>query len=150
TLCTSAVAADDSAAKPDATTAAAPAVLRDKTLVAWVSPANLTQRGGTVLTIDDGQSHFDGIIFGEITPGKWMPGSDGFNRSFKQQKDWPDETIDGQTFVQVAIVYRGRQVTVYRNGTKYAQYTMPNPPQQFGPSAVVLFGRRHLDVRDGD
>jgi len=59
------------------------AVLRDKTLVAWVSPANLTQRGGTVLTVDDGQSHFDGIIFGEIESKKWMAGSDFFNRSVR-------------------------------------------------------------------
>jgi hypothetical protein len=29
--------------------------LRDKTLVVWAAPANLTQRGGSVLTIDDGQ-----------------------------------------------------------------------------------------------
>jgi len=47
-----------------------PAVLRDKTLVAWVAPANETQHGGSVLTIDDGNSHFDGIIFGEIAPAK--------------------------------------------------------------------------------
>jgi len=145
-LSTSVIAADDPAAKP----ATALAVLHNKTLVAWVSPANLTQRGGSVLTIDDGQSHFDGIIFGEIVPRKWMPGSDGFNRSLKDQTDWPEETVDGHTFVQVAIVYNGREVTFYRNGTKHAQYTMPNPPRQFGPSASVLFGRRHLDVRDGD
>ena len=34
---------------------AAPAALplRDKTLVAWVAPANLTQRGGSILTLID-------------------------------------------------------------------------------------------------
>ena len=44
--------------------------LRDKTLVAWVSPANLTQRGGSVLTINDGRGPFDGIVFAERTPAK--------------------------------------------------------------------------------
>jgi len=124
------------------------AQLHDKTLVAWVSPANLTQGAGSVLTIDDGQSHFDGIIFGEITPRKWMPGSDGLNRTLKEQASWPEETADAETFVQIAIVYQGREVTIYRNGQKYAGYTMPNPPQAFGQQAVVLFGRRHLDAGD--
>src|SRR5260221_14307893 len=54
---------------------AEPVQLKDKTLVAWVAPANLTQQGGSVLTIEDDQAHFDGILFGEIAPAKWMPGS---------------------------------------------------------------------------
>ena len=129
---------------------AAPVPLQDKTLVAWVVPANLTQQAGSALTIDDGQSHFDGIIFAELAPRKWMPGSDGHTRSWKEQGNWPEETTDAKTFVQIAIVYQGREVTMYRDGRKYAGYTMPNPPRQFGPQAVVLFGRRHLDAGDPD
>jgi len=136
------------AATPAAESKAASRGLLDKTLVAWICPANLTQRGGSVLTIDDSQSHFDGIVFGELTPKKWMAGSDGFSRSLKEQADWPEETVEGGTFIQMAIVYQGREVTVYRNGQRYAQYTMPNPPHEFGPQAVVLFGRRHLDAGD--
>ena len=124
--------------------------LKDKTLVVWVAPANLTQKGGSALTIDDNESHFDGIIFGEITPGKWMPGSDGFRRTLKEQGNWPDEMADARTFVQLAIVYQGKEITVFRNGRDYAQYTMQNPPQAFGPQATVLFGRRHLDAGDKD
>jgi hypothetical protein len=131
-----------------ATAVAAPVPLRDKTLVVWVAPANLTQQAGSALTIDDGQSHFDGIIFGEITPKKWMPGSDGFCRTLKEQGNWPDETADGRTFVQVAIAYKDRQVTVYRNGQQYAHYTMGNPPQEFGPQSAVVIGMRHLDQGD--
>ena len=127
---------------------AAPPALRDKTLVVWASPANLTQRGGSALTIDDAQSHFDGIVLGEIAPKRWMPGSDTYRRSFREQADWREETADDKTFVQMAIVYRGQEVTMYRDGEKYAQYTMSNPPQEFGAHPVVLFGRRHLDVGD--
>ncbi len=123
-------------------------LLKDKTLVVWVAPANLTQRAGSALTIDDGQSHFDGIIFGEITPQKWMPGSDGFRRTLREQVTWPDETTDGRTFIQMAIVYRGSEATVFRDGQEYVRYTMPNPPQAFGSAVAVLFGRRHLDVLD--
>jgi hypothetical protein len=40
------------------------AEIKDKTLVVWTAPANLQQRGGSALTIDDLNSHFDGIVFG--------------------------------------------------------------------------------------
>ena len=51
-------------------------VLADKTLVVWVAPANLTQRGGSALTITDGSDRFDGIVFGELAGAKWMAGSE--------------------------------------------------------------------------
>ena len=86
---------------------ATPGVLQDKTLVVGAFPSNLTQHGGSVLTIDAGQSPFDGLVFGEITPRKWMAGGDGFSRTMKDQGDWPEETVEGGTFVQMAIVYRG-------------------------------------------
>ena len=50
--------------------------LSDKTLVAWVAPANLTQRGGSALTIEKQQGVFDAIVFGEIAPAKWMAASE--------------------------------------------------------------------------
>ena len=133
------------------TAAAVPAVapLRDKTLVVWAAPANLDQRGGSVLTIDDGQGHFDGIIFGEHTLKKWMPGSEGFSRTLADQGNWPDETADGKTFIQMAITYKDRQVTIYRNGRQYAQYVAANPLMEFGPQSTVLIGKRHLDVGEG-
>ena len=122
--------------------------LVDKTLVVWVAPANLAQKGGSALTLDDQRSHFDGIIFGELARGKWMAGSDFYRRTQSEQANSPAETADTRTFVQVAIVYKGRQVTLYRNGQQYAQYTMAPPPQEFGPQSVVLIGKRHLDQGD--
>jgi beta-fructofuranosidase len=125
-----------------------PGALRDKTLVAWVSLDNLSQRGGSALTLDDGDSHFDGIVFGELSPRKWMAGSDFYNRTWKEQSTWQEEPAASNEFVQVAIVYRGKQVTLYRNGELYAQYTMSNSPVSFEPRCVVVFGRRHLDVAE--
>lgn len=122
--------------------------LGDKTLVVWVAPATLDQRGGSALTIDNGDGAFDGIVFGELEPHRWMPGSNGFARTEKQQAGWPAETAGADEFVQLAIVYRGRDVAVYRNGQPYAQYAMTAAPQSFGPQALVMFGRRHLDARD--
>jgi hypothetical protein len=42
------------------------AAATDKTLVSWVCLANLTQQGGSALTIQRGDQ-FDGIVFGEQT-----------------------------------------------------------------------------------
>ncbi len=135
-----------------ATAAAAPAShsppLRDKTLVVWAAPANLTQKGGSALTIDDGETHFDGIIFGELAAKRWMPGSDGHRRTQPGQGNWPEETADAKSFVQIAIAYKDRQVTVYRNGQPYAQYAMANPPLVCGPQSVAVIGMRHLDQGD--
>ena len=122
--------------------------LGDKTLVVWVSPATLEQGGGSALTVDNGDGAFDGIVLGELAPQRWMPGSNGFARTQKDQTQWPAETVAAGRFVQMAIVYRGRDIAVYRNGEPYAQYTMAQGPQLFGPQAIVMFGRRHLDARD--
>ncbi len=117
--------------------------LKDKTLVVWVAPANLTQRGGSALTIEDHRSRFDGIVFGEVSPGKWMAGSDMYARTQKMQDDYPVETADAKTFVQIAIVYQGNQVTTYRNGVKYSQHTMAHPPLEFGIQSQIVIGKRH-------
>ena len=126
---------------------AADSPLADKTLVAWVTPANLTQRGGSVLTIDDGNGHFDGIVFGEIARAKWMPGSDSYLRTEKEQTAWPVETADATTPVQIAIAYRGSEVTTYRDGKEYSRCTV-QAPQTFGPESVIVIGPRHLGGKD--
>ncbi len=128
--------------------AAPPETLLDKTLVVWAAPANLTQRGGSALTIDDQHSHFDGIVFGEIATGKWMAGSDFFRRTPKDQASDPAESADAQTFVQIAVVYHGRQITIYRNAKQYAQSTMDGMPQLFGPKSLIMLGKRHRDQGD--
>ena len=122
--------------------------IHDKTLVVWAAPANLTQRGGSALTIDDMRSHFDGIVFGERDEQKWMAGSDGFRRTQKDQSAYQAESTGPDNFVRMAIVYRDRQVTIYRNDQIYAEFTMENPPQTFGSGSVVMMGKRHIATQD--
>ncbi|UCG59592.1 MAG: GH32 C-terminal domain-containing protein [Phycisphaerales bacterium] len=121
--------------------------ITDKTLVVWVAPADLEQRGGSALTLDDMESHFDGIIFGELAEGKWMAGSDFYNRSQRDQHAYPAETADKDTFVQIAIVYKDKSVTIYRNGERYSSYKI-DQQQTFGPGSVVMFGKRHVTTSD--
>jgi len=119
--------------------------IADKTLVVWVSPASLGQKGGSVLTIEKPGGVFDGIVFGELATAKWMPGSNGFSRTKREQGDFPAETVSAQTFVQIAIVYKGSQITMYRNGRKVADYTAGNA-ETFGPDSLILLGLRHRDA----
>ena len=45
--------------------------------------------------------------------------------------------------------YKDRKdVTIYRDGEKYAQYTMKSAPQVFGPESIVMIGKRHIDTGD--
>ena len=101
----------------------------DKTLVAWVTLDNHTQRGGSVLTIQSGKL-FDAIVFGERKLGAWMAGSNGFTRTEKSQDAYAVETADSNTLVQVAIVYEGKAIRVYRNGDLYASYEAENASEQ--------------------
>ncbi|MGD0093163.1 MAG: substrate-binding domain-containing protein, partial [Planctomycetota bacterium] len=123
--------------------APAAGIIRDKTLVAWTAPANLTQRGGSALTLEDGEDRFDAIVFGELAAGKWMAGSDFFKRTHKEQDGWPSETADAKTVVQMAIVYKGNEVTIYRDGKVYAAYRI-DKPQDFGAGSFAVLGVRHV------
>ncbi|MCZ7639941.1 MAG: LamG domain-containing protein [Verrucomicrobia bacterium] len=131
----------------DATAAAPPAArtLTDKTLVVWAAPANLEQRGGSALTLEKPGGVFDAIVLGEIAPAKWMAGSDSFRRTAQDQAGAPLETTDPQTPVQIAIVYQDRQITLHRNGTPFARYTVDSL-ERFGPDSLVLMGLRHRDA----
>ena len=135
-------------ATSSAVVAAGPVALKDKTLVAWVSPANTSQRGGSVLSIDDQNTHFDGIVFAELSAAKWMAGSDFHRRTAKDQTSWPAETAKAGEFVQIAIVYRGADVTTYRNGHEYSHHSIKEP-LAFGNGSAVIIGLRHLEAGDG-
>jgi len=115
----------------------------NKTLVAWAIPANLTQRGGSVLTIQSGD-RFDAIVFGEKAPARWMAGSNFWRRTQGNQGGYPAETADAKTMVQIAIVYDGGDIRIYRNGKPYAAYRTNNIDLLGVDSHVAVFGLRHL------
>lgn len=118
------------------------ATIGEKTLVVWAAPANLTDRGGSALTLEGDGGTFDGVVFGEITPGKWMAGSDNFSRTLRDQSAYRAEARPGVT-TQIAIVYRGKTVTLYRNGQEVSSYAVPMSQRFSVESSAVLIGRRH-------
>jgi len=123
--------------------------ISDKTLVAWACCENLTQQGGSILTLENRRGGFDGIVFGEIARSKWMAGSNLFQRTNNDQEKWPAETAGADTLVQIAIVYKGKQINIYRDGKLYAEYTMQSDPMVFDSESVVVIGFRHLDAAGG-
>ena len=122
--------------------------LTDKTLVAWISLESLTQKGGSVLTLEQSRGTFDALVFGEIKPARWMAGSNVFARTQRDQENYPTETAEPGTLVQMALVYKGKQITLYRNGKLYARYDMASDPVSFTSDTLVLLGRRHLDAHN--
>lgn len=125
--------------------------LTDKTLVAWVQVADLDQQGGSVLTLEAGNDCFDAIVFGERTPRRWMAGSDGFRRSQspEAQSESPPENAGPETLVRIAVAYRGKQVTIYRDAEPYASYEV-DAPLSFGPGSFAVLGLRHVAAGDLD
>ena len=119
--------------------------LREKTLEAWVSLADLHQGGGAAISLErkDGDL-FDAIVFAERQPGKWMAGSEGFTRT--RDLDAPVEDAPPGAWVHVAAVYSGdRTIALYRNGQPYgAPYAAGGPLPTFkAGEARVILGRRH-------
>ena len=123
--------------------------VRDKTFVAWVSLANRVQRGGGVLALENPPGQFDTLVFGEIEPGRWMAGSDFFRRTCREQSRWPAETARPEELIQVAVSYRGKEVTLFRDGQILARYTMETEPAAFSERSIALIGKRHWDAAGG-
>ena len=119
--------------------------VRDKTLVAWVTLKNLQQQGGSVLTIEaPDRTQFDALVFGEMVQRRWMAGSNRHLRSSpgKKQLEWPEETAGPDELVQIALVYQGKQGTLYRNGSVYGTYPIPEPIA-FPSGSSLIIGWRH-------
>jgi sucrose-6-phosphate hydrolase SacC (GH32 family) len=123
--------------------------VKDKTFVAWITLANTTQRGGSVLTLENLPGQFDAMVFGEIEPGRWMAGSDFFRRTHKDQAGWPAETAPPGKLIQMAVSYRGKEVTLTRDGRVLARYTMETDPVGFSDRSIVLIGKRHWEIATG-
>lgn len=118
--------------------------LADKTLVVWVDLADTVQRGGGALSVMEGED-FDAVVFGERQPGRWMAGSDFFRRtlSAEAQAAIPVEQAGPGTLVQVAIVYAGDTVTVYRDGARWSEHRV-TAPRVFDEDWYAVLGVRYL------
>ncbi|HYE18639.1 MAG TPA: DUF1553 domain-containing protein [Tepidisphaeraceae bacterium] len=122
-----------------------PTTLKAKTLEAWVKLANVRQRGGGVIGIQNpATSQFDTIVFGEREPGKWVAGSDFFKRT--RDLDAPAETADDapNRFVHVAVTYADDgTIAVYRDGKPYGQPYKASLIEFKANQAEIVIGMRY-------
>ena len=129
-------------AAPAPARAAEGSLLRDKTLVAWVRLDNLNQAGSGVLAIQAGDE-FDAITFGEQVSRRWMAGSHGFRRTQGKegQSLLAPETAKPDQWLQIAVVCRGQQVEIWREGKRYATYEAPHQ-QTYSRNCDLYLGLR--------
>lgn len=122
-------------------------IVREKTLVSWVTLDNLNVRGGSALSlIGKAKNEFDAIVYAERQPLRWMAGSDFYKRT--QDVVAQDETVVGQP-IQMAVSYRDMggnnvQVTICRNGVQIGQYSSGTMMQWSAGDSEVIFGARHI------
>ena len=122
---------------------AAQAASTDKTLVSWVTLTDKNVRAGSVLTVQVGVE-FDGIVFAERAAGKWMAGSHAFQRTGTNPNAYAAETADKKTLIQMAIVYKGDRISIYRDGKEYASYKTRNIDLLSNKNNIAVFGLRHI------
>lgn len=125
-------------------TAALPKDVREKTITALVTLENLQQQGGAAISLQQSDGGvFDAIVFGELQPGRWMAGSNGFVRT--KTFNGPEETEAASRPVHMAIVYRADgTIVAYRDGKQYGDaYQGGEPPLYPAGKSQVLIGLRH-------
>ena len=122
--------------------------VRAKTLIVSLQLADLRQRGGGAIAIEDAAGDvFDAIVFGEREPMRWMAGSERFART--QSFDGPEETEAHARRVHIAITWaEDGTVTCYRDGALYGRpYQASAPPEFAAATSFVALGVRHADPR---
>ena len=124
------------------------ATIRSKTLISYVSLDDINARAGSALTIDRINSDvFDGIIYAEGQPNRWMNGSSNALR-YQVLNPGFAETAPNQ-LVQVALTYEEKPsnqvlISFYRNGVFYGSYTSNNFATWSAGDAEMIFGARHF------
>ena len=117
----------------------------DKTLVSWVELKDLSVEGGSILSIQSGEK-FDGIVLGAIESGKWTAGSEDKKRSTFELDNAKAETEASiGKLIQMAIVYKGNDIIIYRNGELYVTNKSENIDLLIAEDNIVVFGARYND-----
>ncbi|MEL6105236.1 MAG: DUF1553 domain-containing protein [Planctomycetota bacterium] len=126
-----------------ARTANQPFELKEKTLEAWVRLSDLSQRGGSLITIhktDD--KTFDAVVFGERKPREWMAGSEFFRRT--RDFGGKEEDMADRQFTHIAVTWAADgTISGYRNGEPYGEPYQVDQLVTFEPGQwFIQFGLR--------
>ena len=131
-------------------TPALPFALSAKTLEVWVAPANLEQRGGGVMAVENiAGNRFDALALAEDDSKRWSAGSENSERTVPLAGQ--PETATGDAFVHLALVYAAdNTIAVYRNGESYgAVSSKGNLVEHAVRRSRVLLGQRNREASGG-
>jgi len=118
--------------------------LTDRSFEILLQLDNLTQTGGGAMTVQtlDGNV-FDSIVFGELSPRRWLSGSDFHRRT--EPFGTQDEDLALQEPVRLIYTYqKDGTIHAYRNGKPLGKPIRKDPPVTYQVGkAQIVFGLRH-------
>jgi hypothetical protein len=90
--------------------------------------------------VSGGSTEYDALVLGERAPRRWMAGSHMFSRTQNAAGQLPlaPETARTNQWLQIAAVYRGKQIEIWREGQRYAAYEAPNQQPHSTDSDLYL------------
>lgn len=118
--------------------------LVEKTLQVRVKLKSLQQAGGAAISLQTTDGNvFDAIVFGELEPQRWMPGSNGFQRTLSFRG--PAEEKAEREAVTITQVHRADgTIVAYRDGQPYGNPVRKDAVQTYrAGQSQILFGLRH-------
>jgi sucrose-6-phosphate hydrolase SacC (GH32 family) len=93
----------------------------NKTLVSWVVLNDKNIRGGSVLTIQEG-NQYDGIILEDIGDGQWIAGNDKTHQIRNEIVKSNQKGVFSSKLVQIVAVYQDNEARIYLDGKLNNKY----------------------------
>jgi mono/diheme cytochrome c family protein len=118
--------------------------LLEKTLEVRVQLKTLLQSGGGAISLQsvDGNT-FDAITYAELEGGRWMPGSNGFQRTLSY-RGTAEDRADQEVVTMTQVHQADGTIVAYRNGQPYGNPIRKEAAVKYeGGKSQVLFGLRH-------
>ena len=116
----------------------------EKTLEVRLRLKTLQQSGGGAISLQTLNGNtFDAIVFAEHESARWMPGSNGFQRTLPFQAP-AEESADREAVVMTQVHRADGTILGYRNGQPYGRPIRKDAAVRYKQGmSRVLFGLRH-------
>ena len=116
----------------------------EKTLEVRVRLQTLQQSGGGAISLQTVDGHtFDAIVYAELEAARWMPGSNGFQRTLSYRAT-AEEHADKEAVVMTQVHQADGTIVAYRNGQPYGSPIRKDVAVKYETGkAQVVFGLRH-------
>ena len=123
----------------------------NKTLVAWFTLTNSDDNSPDGGPLSVGNASFDAIVYGELTAGQWMNGSEGWYRT-PAGNGGALETLSEPDEIMMVITYdssAANKIKIYRNGVLYAEHNQGSLISHAAGEKVLIGPRSWSGFNDG-